>query len=211
MSVALFGGTFDPVHNGHLRIASELAELLPVNELRMMPCGFPPHRDDTEVSAHQRLEMLELGIGVNNSILSVEDIELQRPAPSYSIDTVTFMRKKLGSSTPLFLCVGMDALATINTWRHWKELLSFCHIAVSSRPGFSAPKQGPLCEWIAQHESDNLNEIKKCPSGYIYFCDLTMLAISSTTIRDKIKQGSSIRFMTPEPVVNYIQQHRLYE
>ena len=100
---------------------------------------------------------------------------------------------------------------SINTWRHWKELLSFCHIAVSSRPGFSAPKQGPLCEWIAQHESDNLNEIKKCPSGYIYFCDLTMLAISSTTIRDKIKQGSSIRFMTPEPVVNYIQQHRLYE
>ena len=78
MSVALFGGTFDPVHNGHLRIASELAELLPVNELRMMPCGFPPHRDDTEVSAHQRLEMLELGIGVNNSILSVEALKKRR-------------------------------------------------------------------------------------------------------------------------------------
>jgi len=211
MSVALFGGTFDPVHNGHLRIASELAELLSVNELRLMPCRLPPHRDEPKVSADQRRKMLELGIGANNSVLSVEDIELHRPAPSYSIDTVALIREQLGSLTPLFLCVGMDALATINTWRDWEKLLSFCHIAVSSRPGFSAPKKGPLYEWIAQHECDNLNEIKQCPSGYIYFCDLTMLAISSTTIRDKIKQGSSIRYMAPEPVVNYIQQHRLYE
>ena len=161
MSVALFGGTFDPVHNGHLRIASELAELLSVNELRLMPCRLPPHRDEPKVSADQRRKMLELGIGANNSVLSVEDIELHRPAPSYSIDTVALIREQLGSLTPLFLCVGMDALATINTWRDWEKLLSFCHIAVSSRPGFSAPKKGPLYEWIAQHECDNLNEIKQ--------------------------------------------------
>ena len=211
MAVALFGGTFNPVHNGHLRIASELAELLPISELRMMPCGVPPHRDKKMVSAQQRLEMLQIGIGHDNPALTIEDIELQRTTPSYSIDTVNLIRRNLGPSVPLILCLGMDALASISSWHRWEQLLDFCHIAVSSRPGFAAPKKGPLYEWINQHCCADLSKLEERPAGHIYFCDLTMLAVSSTIIRDKVKNKESIRYMTPDSVVNYIQQHRLYE
>ena len=149
MAVALFGGTFNPVHNGHLRIASELAELLPISELRMMPCGVPPHRDKKMVSAQQRLEMLQIGIGHDNPALTIEDIELQRTTPSYSIDTVNLIRRNLGPSVPLILCLGMDALASISSWHRWEQLLDFCHIAVSSRPGLAAsPTWASLAEWI---------------------------------------------------------------
>ena len=211
MAVALFGGTFNPVHNGHLRIATELAELLPVSELRMMPCGISPDINKKVIPAQQRMKMLQIGIGDENPTLTIEDIELQRTTPSYSIDTVTLIRKNLGPSVPLFLCLGMDALASINSWNRWEQLLDFCHIAVSSRPGFSAPKKGPLFEWINQHSCADLSKLEERPAGHIYFCDLTMLAVSSTIIRDKVKCGDSIRYMAPDGVVNYIQQHRLYE
>ena len=211
MAVALFGGTFNPVHNGHLRIATELAELLPVSELRMMPCGISPDIDKKAIPGQQRMKMLQIGIGDENPTLTIEAIELQRTTPSYSIDTVTFIRKNLGPSVPLFLCLGMDALASINSWNRWEQLLDFCHIAVSSRPGFSAPKKGPLFEWINQHSCADLSKLEERPAGHIYFCDLTMLAVSSTIIRDKVKCGDSIRYMAPDGVVNYIQQHRLYE
>jgi nicotinate-nucleotide adenylyltransferase len=211
MAVALFGGTFNPVHNGHLRIATELAELLPVSELRMMPCGISPDIDKKAIPAQQRIKMLQIGIGDENPTLTIEDIELQRTTPSYSIDTVTLIRKNLGPSVPLFLCLGMDALASINSWNRWEQLLDFCHIAVSSRPGFWAPKKGPLFEWINQHSCADLSKLEERPAGHIYFCDLTMLAVSSTIIRDKVKCGDSIRYMAPDGVVNYIQQHRLYE
>ena len=211
MAVALFGGTFNPVHNGHLRIATELAELLPVSELRMMPCGISPDIAKKAIPAQQRMKMLQIGIGDENPTLTIEDIELQRTTPSYSIDTVTLIRKNLGPSVPLFLCLGMDALASINSWNRWEQLLDFCHIVVSSRPGFSAPKKGLLFEWINQHSCADLSKLEERPAGHIYFCDLTMLAVSSTIIRDKVKRGDSIRYMTPDSVVNYIQQHRLYE
>ena len=211
MAVALFGGTFNPVHNGHLRIATELAELLPVSELRMMPCGISADIDKKAIPAQQRMKMLQIGIGDENPTLTIEAIELQRTTPSYSIDTVTLIRKNLGPSVPLFLCLGMDALASINSWNRWEQLLDFCHIAVSSRPGFSAPKKGPLFEWINQHSCADLSKLEERPAGHIYFCDLTMLAVSSTIIRDKVKCGDSIRYMAPDGVVNYIQQHRLYE
>ena len=112
MSVALFGGTFNPVHFGHLRIATELAEQLQIESIRMMPCAFPPHRDEPEVNGKQRLEMLQLAIA-QQTVLQADDIELQRPAPSYTVDTVRLMRDKVGAQTPLFLCIGMLSLIHI--------------------------------------------------------------------------------------------------
>lgn len=210
MAVALFGGTFNPVHVGHLRIATELAELLQVDHLRLLPCAFPPHRGEPQASAQQRLAMLAAATA-NQSILVADDMELQRAAPSYSIDTLALVRQQIGDTKPLFFCIGMDALIKINTWHCWQELLLHCHIVVSSRPNTERPESGPVADWIAQHRCDDLDTLQQRPAGNLYFCDLTMLDISSTGIREKIAQGKSINFMTPDTVVEYIQQHHLYE
>jgi len=210
MSVGLFGGTFNPIHFGHLRIAAELAELLQVQSMRMLPCAIPPHRDQPDVSAEQRLAMLQLAIG-KPSVLKADNLELRRATPSYSIDTVQLVRREIGQQMPLFLCLGMDALATLDSWHRWRELLDYCHIVVCSRADWKMPTQGPLTKWISQHQCDDLTVLKKCPSGQLYMCDLTLLDLSSSKIRDHIKQGVNIDGMTPDSVINYIKIHSLYE
>ncbi|MDG0968950.1 MAG: nicotinate-nucleotide adenylyltransferase [Porticoccaceae bacterium] len=211
MAVALFGGTFNPVHVGHLRIATELAELLPVSKIKMMPSGYPPHRGNNLVAAEHRLKMLKVAIGDNNPLLAACDIELQRASPSYSIDTLRILRAELGPDTSLILCLGMDAFIKINTWHEWHKLLDFCHIAVSSRPDYNIPSSGPLYNWIEQNKCKQPGTLDKSPAGKIFFCELTMLPISSSSIREKVAQGKSIQFMTPDNVLNYINQNRLYE
>jgi len=130
MSVALFGGTFNPIHNGHLRIAVELAEQLDVESLRMIPCALPPHREALTVSAEQRLQMLKAAIE-NQPRLVADEIELQRQGPSYTIDTLRQVRAEITSDTPLYLCLGMDVLATIDSWHQWQQLTDYCHLVIS--------------------------------------------------------------------------------
>jgi nicotinate-nucleotide adenylyltransferase len=210
MSVAIFGGTFNPVHNGHLRIAIELAELLEVDNLRMIPCALPAHREAPSVSPEQRLEMLKLGIG-DQALLQADDIELRREGPSYTIDTLREIRTQIGDSTPLYLCVGMDVLASLDSWRDWQQLTDFCHLIVSSRPGYQVPKSGPLAEWVKARLCDDLPTLKQSSAGKLHLCNLTMLAISSTAIRNKISASEKIDYLTPAAVVNCIQQQHLYE
>ncbi|MDG1165758.1 MAG: nicotinate-nucleotide adenylyltransferase [Porticoccaceae bacterium] len=210
MAIALFGGTFNPVHTGHLRVATELAELLHVRSVRMMPCAFPPHRGAPQASAQQRLDMLNAAIA-NQSLLVADDLELQRTEPSYSIDTLELVRQQIGAVQPLFFCIGMDALAKIDTWQRWRELLGHCHIVVSSRPETERPKTGAVAEWIDAHRCDDLAILQQSPAGKVHFCEMTMLDLSSTEIRRKLARGENIQFMTPDAVVNYIQQHHLYE
>ena len=210
MSVAIFGGTFNPVHNGHLRIAIELAELLEVDNLRMIPCALPAHREAPSVSPEQRLEMLKLGIG-EQALLQADDIELRREGPSYTIDTLREIRTQIGDSTPLYLCVGMDVLASLDSWRDWQQLTNFCHLIVSSRPGYQIPKSGPLAEWVKARLCDDLPTLKQSSAGKLHLCNSTMLAISSTAIRNKISAAEKIDYLTPAAVVNCIQQQHLYE
>jgi nicotinate-nucleotide adenylyltransferase len=210
MAVALFGGTFNPVHIGHLRIATELAELLQVPCMRMLPCAFPPHRGEPQASAQQRLEMLVAAIS-NQSLLVADDLELQRSEASYSIDTLELVRRQIGPDQPLFFCIGMDALAKIDTWQRWQELLDHCHIVVSSRPDWELPQSCTVADWIDTHRCDDLDLLQQSPAGSVHFCELTMLDLSSTEIRRKVAEGENIQFMTPDAVVDYIQQHHLYE
>ena len=210
MSVAIFGGTFNPVHNGHLRIAIELAELLEVESLRMIPCALPAHREAPSASPEQRLEMLKLGIGEQPQLLA-DDIELCRDGPSYTIDTLRAIRAQIGDSTALYLCVGMDVLASLDSWRDWQQLTDYCHLVVSSRPGYQLPQSGLLAEWISARLCDDLPTLKKSSAGKLHLCNLTMLGISSTAIRHKISTGEKIDYLTPTAVVNCIQQQHLYE
>jgi nicotinate-nucleotide adenylyltransferase len=183
---------------------------LQVESIRMMPCAFSPHRDKTEVTAKQRLKMLQLAIG-EQTLLQAEDIELQRPAPSYSVDTVRLIREQIGPETPLFLCIGMDSLNGLNSWHDWQKIQNYCHIVVSSRPGYKVPESGALADWINTHRCGDLAVMKKTAQGKLYFCELTMLAISSTGIREKVSNGENICFLTPDTVVDYIHQQHLYE
>jgi nicotinate-nucleotide adenylyltransferase len=209
-SVALFGGTFNPVHFGHLKIAEEMADLLQVSQMRLLPCGLPPHRAKPDVTAKQRLAMLNLALG-DQSLLIADDLELNRAGPSYTIDTLKQVRQEIGQSVPLFLCLGMDVLSSLNTWHCWQELLDYCHIAVSPRPGWPVPSQGEIKSWVSRHRSDDIAQIKNMANGCIYFCDLMMLELSSTAIRDTIKRGENISSMTPHEVVDYIKTNHLYE
>ncbi|MGB1807884.1 MAG: nicotinate-nucleotide adenylyltransferase [Porticoccaceae bacterium] len=210
MAVALFGGTFNPVHTGHLRIATELAEMLQVSCMRMLPCAFPPHRGAPQASALQRLAMLRAALA-HQSLLVADDLELQRAEPSYSIDTLIQVRQQIGPDQPLFFCIGMDALAKLDSWQRWQELLDHCHIVVSSRPDCGRPESGLLADWIDSHLCEDLDMLQRSSAGSIHFCELTMLDLSSTEIRRKVAEGKNIQFMTPDAVVDYIQQHHLYE
>ncbi len=210
MSVALFGGTFNPIHFGHLKLATELAELLQVQRMRILPCAIPPHRELPDASAEQRLAMLNLAID-QESVLESDDLELRRATPSYSIETVRLVRQEIGDQVPLFLCLGMDSLTNLDSWHHWQKLLDYCHIVVCPRPGWEIPTQGQLASWISQFQCDDLSLLNKTPAGQLYICDLSMLELSSSKIRASIKQGVNIDNMTPEPVVKYIKLHSLYE
>jgi nicotinate-nucleotide adenylyltransferase len=210
MSVALFGGTFNPVHLGHLRIAVELAELLEVEQLRMVPCSLPPHREALSVSAEQRMAMLQMAVADYPQLVA-DDIELQRGGTTYTIDTLRQIRQQIGSDTPLYFCIGIDALINLDSWQEWQQLCDYCHLVISARPDYVLPSSGVLTDWINQHRCNDLPQLKQCSAGKLYFCDSTRLAISSTDIRDKIKRGNGIDFLTPAAIVNYIHQQNLYE
>ena len=210
MSVALFGGTFNPIHFGHLNLANNLVDYLQIESVRMIPCAIPPHRETPNVSAEHRMAMLALATAGNNAIVA-DDLELKRKGTSFSIDTVTQVRQDIGAKTPLFFCLGMDSVSTIDSWHRWTDLLDNCHIVACSRPNYHLPKDGVVTSWVEQHLCEDLTELKKQSHGCVHLCKIPPLDISSSSIRDSIKCGKSIDQMTTQSVVNYIRQHSLYE
>ena len=210
MSVVLFGGTFNPIHFGHLNLANHLVNYLQVESVRMIPCAIPPHRETPNVSAEHRMAMLALATAGNNAIVA-DDLELKRASTSFSIDTVIQVRQKIRAKTSLFFCLGMDSVSTIDSWHRWTELLNYCHIVICSRPNYQLPKDGAVTNWVEQHLCEDLTELKNQSHGYVHLCKIPLLDISSSSIRDSIKCGKSIDQMTTQSVVNYIRQHSLYE
>ncbi len=210
MSVALLGGTFNPIHFGHLNLANCLVDYLHVESVRMIPCAIPPHRETPSVSAEQRLAMLQLAID-DHPLLTSDDLELRKSTPSYSIETVQQIRQQVGEETPLFFCIGMDSLLTIDSWHHWQQLLDYCHLAICPRPGYKLPIKGHLAEWIEQNLCDDIARVKTLAQGCLHLCKIPLKDISSTAIRDSIKCAQSIDHLTPKSVVNFITKHSLYE
>ena len=210
MSVALLGGTFNPIHFGHLNLANCLVDYLQVESVRMIPCAIPPHRETPSVSAEQRLAMLQLAID-DHPLLTSDDLELRKSTPSYSIETVQQIRQQVGEETPLFFCIGMDSLLTIDSWHHWQQLLDYCHLAICPRPGYKLPIKGHLAEWIEQNLCDDIARVKTLAQGCLHLCKIPLKDISSTAIRDSIKCAQSIDHLTPKSVVNFITKHSLYE
>lgn len=206
--IGILGGTFDPVHIGHLRGALEVADALTLDELRLTPSARPPHRDAPQVSAQDRLAMVQCAV-VGVAPLVVDARELQRDKPSYTIDTLELMRAELAADAQVFLLLGWDAFCGLPTWHRWEELLQHCHILVLQRPDADSEPPDALRNLLAARSvSDPL--ALKGPSGQIAFVWQTPLAVSATQIRQLLASGKSVRFLVPDAVLAYIDAHGLY-
>jgi nicotinate-nucleotide adenylyltransferase len=206
---AIFGGTFDPVHLGHLRVAVEISEALDA-DVRMLPAPVPPHRPQPLASAEQRMAMLEIGIrGCRR--LHADDRELRRAGPSYSVDTLRELRAEVGADTPLVLCVGADAFAGFITWHQHEAIFDLAHVLVLTRPGAADRVAWP--EALRAHavaRRGSLAQLREHTSGRIAELAVTPLAISATAVRTLIAASRDPRFLVPDAVAAYIAEHRLY-
>ncbi|WP_371323746.1 nicotinate-nucleotide adenylyltransferase [Dechloromonas sp. ZY10] len=210
--LGIFGGTFDPVHYGHLRLAEEAVLQLGLGGVRWIPAGQPPHRGTPQVSGEQRLAMV-LRSTAGNPHFSVDPAEVLAAAPSYTVHTLERLRAELGAAQPLVLLVGADAFAGLDRWHRWRDLLALAHLAVSHRPGFpiAAESLGPdLAEVFAGCHNADPAVLAQAPAGRIVSFAMTQLAISATQIRKLLANGLSARYLLPDVALDYIQTHQLY-
>lgn len=206
--IGVFGGTFDPIHYGHLRTAFEMLQALAFEEVRFTPCGDPPHRGLTFADAELRFRMVEAAIAGQEGFVA-DDRELHREGPSYTIDTLIELREEHPQRS-LGLIVGMDAFLGLSTWHRWDELLNVAHIIVAHRPGWKAPDIGPLGELITEHGTHRVADVHNATHGRIHIHAVTQLEISSTEIRDLIAAGRDPRFLMPDALRNLIQEKEIY-
>jgi nicotinate-nucleotide adenylyltransferase len=206
--VGLFGGTFDPIHFGHLRAAFELTELLDLERVLFIPAADPPHRGRPLADAQTRLAMVLAAVEDEESF-DVDDRELHRPGPSYTVLTLEELRREHGD-TPLVLMLGMDAFLGLPTWHRWRELLDLAHVAVAHRPGAIVPSSGELGRLISRCRARHRSEIAAAPAGRIFVHPGTQLDISSTDLRQALLAGRDPRYLMPEAVRRMINATGIY-
>lgn len=208
-TLGIFGGTFDPIHIGHLRMALELKQSLQLDQMRLLPCHKPPHREQPQVSSDLRLQMLQLALK-NCAELQYDDRELRREKPSYTYHTLQEFRAEFGGDVSLVLCMGEDAFAGISTWYCWKELIGLAHIVVVARPGWSIPDQGEVREFLKRYQG-NQQDLYRSASGKIILHHLRLLPVSATEIRQQIARGESAQYLLPDAVWEFIRKKKLYQ
>lgn len=208
--IGIYGGTFDPVHYGHLRTALEVAEALALDELRFVPCQIPPHRGTPGASAPQRLRMLRAALAGSESGLRIDTRELERPGPSYMADTLESLRTELGD-TPLDLILGMDAFLGLTRWHRWETLFELAHIVVMQRPGYRPEWNPELQQKVAGRMTEQPESLRDSRSGRVCFLTVTQLEIAASRIRQVIASRRSARYLTPDAVLAVIREENLYQ
>jgi len=206
--LAIFGGTFDPVHIGHLRVAWEAAEALDA-EVRMMPAHVPPHRLQPQASAAHRLAMLQAALA-GQSRLAVDQRELSRHGPSYTVDTLRELRHEIGPQRPLLLLVGADAYAGLPTWHDWLELYALAHLVVLTRPGHPVEWSGVLALETRARQVGTAASLREVPAGRVLELAVTPLEVSASHVRAEFAAGREPRYLVPNAVLAYIRAHDLY-
>lgn len=204
--IGIIGGTFDPIHFGHLRPALEISEQLNMDELRFIPSAKPPHRWQPEASAEHRLAMVRLAVNDIENLL-VDDREFYRQGSSYTVDTLASIREEIGEKEPLCMLIGMDAFEHFTQWHEWQKILELAHLVISPRPGYL---KGESQDWMKNRIVESEKVLHESASGMIFYIDVNQFEISATYIRKQLLEGKSSLYTTPLKVSEYIQQHKLY-
>lgn len=205
--IGLLGGTFDPIHYGHLRPALEVLEGLDLAQIRFIPARQPPHRPPPVTPPGQRLALVEQAIAGQPGFVA-DDRELRRDSPSYTVDTLISLRAEVGN-TPLCLLLGMDAFDGLPAWHRWQSLPELAHLVVVHRPG-AEPPSAPALEELLRRRLSHPEALRECPAGGLLFFPVTQLDISATRIRQLLAAGNSPRYLLPESVLGYIREQGLY-
>ena len=203
--IGLFGGTFNPMHRGHLLAANSVLTQLKLDEIRFLPAAHSPFKPRPGVSDVHRVEMLNLAI-MDDHALRVDTRELQRPGPSYTIDTLADLAVEHPDDR-LYLLIGMDAWLQFEHWHRWKEFTNYCHLVVLSRPGFASPA---LPEYWENRQLSDTQELKKTSIGKLIFLVVPACDAASSNIREQIRQGHSTEANLLESTGLYIEDHKLY-
>lgn len=202
--IGIKGGTFDPIHFGHLRPALEVLRALNLQQVRFIPCFQPVHRGQPTVSAQQRCEMIELAIQSREDFV-LDKIEIEQGGPSYMVNTLEALTKRYPEKS-LVLIMGTDAFAKFDQWHQWQRILELANIAITHRPGEPVPQDGEIGQIFQQHWTPMLSE----KAGQIVDLPITQLDLSATALRSYLKQGHCIDFLMPDKVIDYIKTHQLY-
>lgn len=205
---AILGGTFDPIHCGHLISAIEIRETLGIESLRLVPCKLPPHREAPGCSAVKRLEMVRLAVGEIDG-LCVDDREMNRQGNSYTFDTLKSIREEIGEGIPLVMTCGIDSFVTLPEWYRWDKILEISHVLVLDRPGWDLDGQQVLT-LLGKNGLDEPDNLMAEPSGYATRLTLTQLDISSTNIRTRVRQDKSVKYLIPDVVAQFIEENGIY-
>lgn len=207
-AIGILGGTFDPIHLGHLRMALELYEALDLAKVHITPCFQPVHRKNPTASPEQRLAMVKCAVA-NEPALFADDREIRRHGPSYFIDTILGMREEM-PTTPLCLIIGIDAFLGFTSWHRWKEILNQIHLIVAHRPNYQLPHTGIIADLMKERLQQDISFIHENQAGGILLRPITALEISATDIRKQIAMGRNPRYLLPDSVYDYIKQQGIY-
>lgn len=209
--IGILGGTFDPIHYGHLRPALEIQEALGLEAVRFIPSAEPPHRDKPQASAQQRLMLVREAIR-DQPGFELDDRELRRSGPSYMVDTLQSLREELGSQTPLGLILGLDAFLGLESWSRWQSLFEQAHLLITHRPGWSLRDLHAGSSLAGEIETrfTEPERLARQPAGKLSFQAVTQLDISASGIRQQLAEGRDIRYLLPDGVYELIKTQHIY-
>ncbi|MDX1901495.1 MAG: nicotinate-nucleotide adenylyltransferase [Gammaproteobacteria bacterium] len=207
-AIGIFGGTFDPIHFGHLRTALELYQSLELANVRLVPCYQPVHRKNPVASPAHRLAMVKVAIA-DEPALIVDDCEIKRAAPSFTVETLEMLRQQF-PHTPFCLIMGIDALLGFSSWHRWQDILSLAHLVVAHRPHYQLPKTGAIADLLKQRLQTSPLSIHDAIAGHVILQPVTALEISATDIRRQFASGRNPRYLLPDSVYEYIQKEGVY-
>lgn len=206
--IGVFGGTFDPIHFGHLRTAYEFHHRLRLSKTLLIPSREPPHRAAPRASVEQRWTMLRLAVaGVAE--FEARDLEITRDGPSYTIDTLLGIRAEVGDR-PICLLIGADSFLALPSWHRWRELFNHAHVVVAARPGVSCVPGSELAAEVDSRWIEKVAVLHRSPAGHVMTIEFTQLDISASALRTNARDGLSIRFLTPDSVAEFVERQGLY-